>query len=118
MLVELNRIEKGNDVRVQRMVDQELIRGLIEMMQELSIYETDFEPRLVKDTALFYEKEAKRAMNQFAVPAYLTFAGYRQTQEEIGHEYFPANTRKLLASIATQQLVIERAPVLIEKGKF
>lgn len=98
-------------------VDRSLLKNLIRMFTALGTYASAFERPFLVETAIFYEAEGARVLQQTDVPGYLRHCESRLTQElERCVHYLDPGTRKALISTVEERLLERHSGALLEKG--
>ncbi|CAO3645006.1 unnamed protein product [Mucor fragilis] len=95
-----------------------LIRDILRMLTDQSYYKSEFEPRFLESTNLYYKEEANRRIGYGTIPEYIYHAAGRRTQEseERVKNYLNADTKQALTSVVVDRLVYAKTEVIIQEG--
>lgn len=110
----LQQIEKERNAD---QVDRTLLKSLLRMLSDLSIYREAFERQFLQATEQLYATEGQRIMQESEVPVYLAHVDKR-LNEEIGRvlHYLDNSTKKPLIQTVEKQLINEHLTVILQKG--
>ncbi|XP_054159550.1 cullin-4A-like [Oppia nitens] len=98
-------------------VDRGLLKSLLRMLSDLSIYRNAFEIRFLQSTEQLYAAEGQRLMQSMEVPEYLIHVDKRVNEEwERLLHYLDHSTRKPLIQTVEKQLISEHLPNILSKG--
>jgi cullin-4 len=98
-------------------VDRGLLKSLLRMLSDLSIYRNAFEIRFLQATEQLYASEGQRLMQELEVPVYLVHVDKRVNEEwERLLHYLDHSTRKPLIQTVEKQLISEHLPNILMKG--
>ncbi|KAI8636445.1 Cullin family-domain-containing protein [Parasitella parasitica] len=99
-------------------INTKLLQDILRMLTEQSYYKSEFEPRFLESTNLYYREEANRRIGYGTIPDYIHHAAGRRTQEaeERIKNYLNADTKQALISAVVDKLVYAKTEVIIEKG--
>ncbi|KAI8365993.1 cullin [Radiomyces spectabilis] len=101
-------------------VDRILIHSLVSMLNDLALYNKEFQPRLLRDTAMYYGEESDRLIHSLSIPEYLAHVDRRRTQESIDRirDYLKPDTKAKLLEAVTDQLIFAKIDLIISKGFY
>ncbi|KAI7869527.1 cullin 4, partial [Spinellus fusiger] len=104
--------------RDKETVDRALIKSLLNMMVDLSVYSTNFEPRFLEETTLYYQKESETLMKNNTIQAYIYHANKRRDEEQFDRveAYLDASSKTPLLEVVTYQLFHRRIEEILSKG--
>ncbi|CEP10928.1 hypothetical protein [Parasitella parasitica] len=99
-------------------INIKLVQDILRMLTEQSYYKTEFEPRFLESTSLYYREEANRRINYGTIAEYIHHAAGRRTQEaeERIKNYLNADTKQALISAVVEKLVYAKTEIIVEKG--
>lgn len=95
-----------------------LIQDILRMLTEQSYYKSEFEPRFLESTRLYYKEEANRRISYGTIPEYIHHAAGRRTQEseERVKNYLSMDTKQALIAVVVDKLVYAKTETIIQKG--
>lgn len=98
-------------------VDRQLLQHLMRMLTSLGLYEEQFQRLLLHDTAMFYEVEGERLMQEVEVPVFLSECERRLAEEYSRCDvYLEPCTRKTLVATVEQYLVARHFGTVLDRG--
>nr|CAG4647689.1 EOG090X01NX [Moina brachiata] len=98
-------------------VDRSLLKSLLRMLSDLSIYQEAFETKFLAQTERVYSAEGQRLMQEREVPEYLVHVDKRlhEENERLLHYLDHTTKRPLIASVE-KQLIGEHLTRILQKG--
>ncbi|KAI8070796.1 cullin 4A [Gongronella butleri] len=99
-------------------VDASLLRDSVRMLMDLELYESDFEPKFLDETRVYYKAEGDRLMNDMHMAGYLNHVATRVHQEATVRvkQYLDKQTKAPLTTIVEANLLVDRVPAILEKS--
>ncbi|OQV16221.1 Cullin-4A [Hypsibius exemplaris] len=103
-------------------VDRHLLKNVIRMLSDLTLYESRFEEKFIAATKNLYSADSRRLIEESDIPAYLKYVSTRLDQEEnrfeagMGIGYLQISTRKKLIPTVEQELIQAHQTTMIAKG--
>lgn len=103
--------------RVGEQVDRQLLKSLLTMLTNLSLYADSFQVPFLEQTHQFYLTEGNQYLHEADVPDYMLHCERRLTEEfERCQHYLDPSTRKSLIQAVEKQLVSRHIATILEKG--
>ena len=100
-----------------RGIDIGLLNSIAQMIQELGLYKSGFEPRLLESMSSFYDQEARRLISKLSVSDYITYTKHQYEYEESDQQaYLLSSTRHKLSKIVLDKWILDNLEVLVSKG--
>lgn len=89
------------------------------MLVDLSLYHTDFEPRLFEETRAYYDEEGSRLVREQDMSKYLEHIADRIHQESVIRlkKYFDKSSKAQLNAIVEQELLTKYVEFILDKSK-
>ncbi|XP_055346705.1 cullin-4A-like [Paramacrobiotus metropolitanus] len=98
-------------------VNKGLLKNIIRMLADLSLYENPFEGLFLKDTQTMYSMESREYLATHDISSYLKYVKKRLDEEEQRIEnYLQLSTRKRLIPIVEQELIQTHQSAVIAAG--
>ncbi|CAG9759330.1 unnamed protein product [Ceutorhynchus assimilis] len=98
-------------------VDRSLLKSLLRMLTDLSIYNVSFEQKFIQATERLYAAEGQCLMQELEVPDYLVHVDKRLAEEnERVLHYLDSATKYQLIHTVEKQLLREHVSQILQKG--
>lgn len=111
-LLELIEKERNGEA-----VNRGLLKSLLRMLSDLSIYKNTFEVKFLQATEQLYAAEGQRLMQELEVPYYLNHVDKRINEEwERCLHYLDHSTKKPLIQTVEKQLIGEHLLSILSRG--
>ncbi|RUP46330.1 hypothetical protein BC936DRAFT_147076 [Jimgerdemannia flammicorona] len=99
-------------------INRQLLKSLLRMFLDLSIYGTAFEEKFLKATRFYYHAEGDRLINVLEIPKYLQNVEIRLKEEGVDRmlHYLDKTTKPSLVAVVEGELLERHVGTILEKG--
>lgn len=105
------------DERQGVLIDRALVKDLLCMLSNLSVYKTSFEPNFLEETQTLYRTESQRRIQEEDVPAYLHYVqGVLHDETQRSLYYLESLTQLPLIETVERELIGAHLTTILTKG--
>lgn len=98
-------------------INRTLVKDLLTMLSNLSLYKTTFEPRFLEETVRLYKAESQKLVNEKDVPEYLNYVSRVISDEtERSNYYLESLTKEPLIETVENELIAAHLSLILTKG--
>lgn len=98
-------------------INRTLVKDLLTMLSNLSLYKTTFEPRFLEETVRLYKAESQKLVNEKDVPEYLNYVSRVISDEtERSNYYLESLTKEPLIETVENELIAAHLSLILSKG--
>ncbi|KAI9488135.1 Cullin family-domain-containing protein [Zychaea mexicana] len=105
--------------RKGRAVDTDMLTSVTQILIDLGLYKSDFEPRFLESMSAYYKQEAQRLLSMLSARDFVLYTKLRQMAEESGEcTYLLSSTRHKLSKIVVNKWIQEKIEILVSRGFY